>query len=832
MINNEYLKTANDFALKVSKAKINSGFQLADIYDFYNMRNEPIYSKYRLENKTTGEKIIRSICKIGGEFECREPDFNNVYPEGCGKKPLYHLPEILAQPDEVVVVVEGEKKCAKLAELGVLSTTSGSATSANGIDWSPLTGRTVRIWRDNDDAGLKYQNSVINILQKINCNVSCVDVEQLHLPEKTDVVDWLKARNDASLTTTKSDILALEHIPLVEVSSGVVTKVANDNVKTYTVFNNTFQLISSGETRGVYFVSHDGSLTWLSSPIEIVAETSDKDSSSWGKLLEWIDPRNIKHSWSMPMKLLAEYGADIRRELLDQGVSLNDTRFAREKFMAYLQVNVDKHALCVNRTGWFENSYVLPNAVYGNSDQLIVFQNTSNFEPAFSQSGTLDEWKQHIAMPSSGNSRLAFSLSLAFAGAMLDLVGEESGGFHLRGSSSIGKSTALELASSVFGKPSTYKRQWRATSNGLEGVAVQYNDGLLVLDEISQCNPKDIGNAIYMLSNQQGKIRANQNGSAKKSASWRLIVLSSGEESLASIMNQCGDKPKAGQENRLADIPADAGKSLGMFEYLHDVQNANEFANQLKKASEKYYGTAGIAWLEYLANDRISITKQAHDYIDHFMASYVPKQSDGLIQRVAKRFALVAATGELATNAGLTGWDSGEATQAAARCFDDWMVNVGGIGNFEERMVLKQIRSFIQANETSRFQRYIVSSSDNPLCVDSKTHNRIGYLKIYTDESKEYQIHPEQFRNEVCKGLDHKLVIRILKKNGWLMCNSDKDASKTVRIPNLKTSTRMYVLNELLWSWDEETGSHDDAFELIKKLEPWVKPSVKRQLQV
>jgi uncharacterized protein (DUF927 family) len=43
------------------------------------------------------------------------------------------------------------------------------------------------------------------------------------------------------------------------------------------------------------------------------------------------------------------------------------------------------------------------------------------------------------------------AISAAFAGPLLNLIDAESGGFHLRGASSIGKTTALVLAGSVWG---------------------------------------------------------------------------------------------------------------------------------------------------------------------------------------------------------------------------------------------------------------------------------------------------------------------------------------------------------------------------------------------
>lgn len=59
-------------------------------------------------------------------------------------------------------------------------------------------------------------------------------------------------------------------------------------------------------------------------------------------------------------------------------------------------------------------------------------------------------------MPSAlcvGNHRLTFVVSVAFAGPMLNMLGHESGGFHLYGDSSGGKTTHLQVAASIYGGP-------------------------------------------------------------------------------------------------------------------------------------------------------------------------------------------------------------------------------------------------------------------------------------------------------------------------------------------------------------------------------------------
>ena len=127
----------------------------------------------------------------------------------------------------------------------------------------------------------------------------------------------------------------------------------------------------------------------------------------------------------------------------------------------------------------------------------MVFQNTNAIEPALSTKGSVEEWRDSIGRLVSGNSRLVFVISTALAPTLAKLVGEDSGGFHFRGASSSGKSTALKVAASVWGNPQSYCRLWRSTANGLEGLVALHNDGLLILDELSQMDSREAGGGLF-----------------------------------------------------------------------------------------------------------------------------------------------------------------------------------------------------------------------------------------------------------------------------------------------------------------------------------------------
>lgn len=501
--------------------------------------------------------------------------------------------------------------------------------------------------------------------------------------------------------------------------------------------------------------------TLVCGPLHVVAQTRDSASNSWGRLLRWYDEDGVMHQWAMPMSLLEGDSSDVRRELAHQGLKIAPGKRVRELLDSYLKNQcASDRVRCVDRLGWYGDVYVTSGEVVGQADDIVVFQNTSALTPALSVAGTLTQWRDSVSRLASGNDRLMFALSVAFAGPLAGVAGEDSGGFHLRGASSSGKSTALRAAASVWGKPETYMRLWRATTNGLEGMAALHNDGVLILDELGQMDGKEVGHAAYMLANGQGKARASRTGAARQAAHWRLMLLSSGEVSLAALMAEAGKRANAGQEIRLADIEADAGAGMGLFNTLHGYDKPGGLAQAIKYAADLHYGAVGMEWLRRMVADRASLPDLLSSGIRQFLAEVASNDAGGQVGRVARRFALVAMAGELATHYGLTGWPEGQATGAAKTCFISWLDCFGGAGNREERALLSQVRAFFEAHGASRFDD--LSDTGSP-----RIPNRAGFVRGNVGK-REFLVLAETFRTEVCKGFDSRLAARILVAAGWI----------------------------------------------------------------
>src|SRR5471032_666570 len=552
---------------------------------------------------------------------------------------------------------------------------------------------------------------------------------------------------------------------------------------------------------------------WICSELHITAESRGDANEDWGYLLEFKDGDGNPKRWAMPASMLAGDGTQYRATLLSMGLRIGSGTAAKNHLSVYIQTQrTDARVRCTDRIGWHDSVYVLPDRTIGENDERVIFQAAGGVVSQFKQRGTLDDWRAEMSAHCRGNSRMLFCVSAAFAAPLLHLAHVPSGGFHIWGDSSSGKSSAFKVAGSVYGGKD-YPRNWRMTDNALETVATQHSDALLLLDEIAQVDPKVVGDTVYMLANEAGKGRATQTATARKVATWRVLFLSDGEISLANHMEQAGKGTKAGHDVRMAHIAADAGRGLGVYETLNGFASGAALSDHLVRNAHQHYGTAGMAFFEYAVQQAAALSDDLPSGVAELAREICPVGSHGQVARVATRFALVGMAGELATTAGITGWDAGEAIGAASTCFAAWMEGRGGAGNVEHVSILRQVSGFFQAHGEARFVWWHRATDDHK----PNTINRAGFKRLLTkdgtainsnaDHHKAYgdRVHPaeaeearqeyfvlsEVFRDEICKGFNPKTVTRLLIERGLLATDSDGSPTRKERLPGIGPS-RVY----------------------------------------
>ena len=538
------------------------------------------------------------------------------------------------------------------------------------------------------------------------------------------------------------------------------------------------------------------------SEINILARTRSAEGEDHGKLLEIVDCDELRHLWAMPSALLAASGETVKSELLRLGFETVPGAGGkwRDWVIEYLLTSrPEDRARCVQKIGWHGSSYVFPNETIGADAgaERVILQTAGPLDHAFHVAGSLGDWQREVASPALGNSRLIMVIASAFAAPMLALTGEEGGGFHLRGGSSMGKSTALYAAGSVWGGGSTggYVKNWRTTDNALESVAGLHNDALLCLDELSQVEPKAAGAAAYMLANGKGKARAGKEGQARRALDWRLVFLSTGEIALADKIREGGGQIAAGMEVRVIDLRADAGAGLGLFEDLHGSPDAASFAQAMRTAAGRYYGSAARAFLRHVAPDLHQTRTELGRLRRVFIDEALPAGADGQVRRVADRFALVAAAGDIASAHGVTGWPAWTCHEAALRCFNDWLNERGGAGSGEETQARRALLEAIEAHGRSRFQVWHVNA-DRAVIT-----NRMGFVRTHAEgdevlDSHQYFVFPAALK-EILKGLDVKAAVKSLLGNGIVAHAQGPQwvPNKVFHVPNGGGKHRLYQID-------------------------------------
>jgi len=755
-------------------------------------------------------KLMQKVCRWllpDGKKEDRPLTYRKFKDGTCrwiwkgldAPRPLYGLDRLANKPDAPVIICEGEKATDAATIIFpdyVAVTSPNGSNSPQKADWTPLAGRNVIIWPDHDSTGRQYAQNVLRLARQAGVNSVRIVTVPDDFPNKWDLAENLPAGIEQSDLRRYLDQATL----MLETKSLRDFELKKDGV---------YKLKIIEDKKGEDYRSE-----WVKicSPLEVLAVTSNDESEDWGRLIKVQNRDGVKHIRAIPMELLAApEGKELRSYLFNLGLELaSPDKFTRDALYEYIcKAEPYKRALCVARVGWHDNVFVLPDVAIGNAEKYVVLQTATSFDHNYKQRGTLESWQDHVSRYAVGNSRLALAISAAFAAPLLRLVHAESGGIHFRGRSSIGKSTILHAAGSVWGGNKNnslgYLQQWRATDNGLEGVAVAHCDTLLCLDELSQVDSRVAGQVAYMLANGTGKSRAKKTGEWRKPVSWRSLFLSNGEISLADKIAEDGKSRKisAGQEVRVIDLSADAGAGYGLYEELHGFENAAALSDHLKKAASEHYGHAGRAFLKEIVSDIESLRCFVLQCMENFVAKKCPKDADGQVRRIAGRFGLIAAGGELAIERGILPWPKGESFHAAAVCFESYLDARGGIEPTEVRDVLAQVRLFIEQHGESRFSPWGMMGEEK----DRPVVNRAGFKKPDGQNGLEYYITPEVWKTEVCAGLDSGLVARTLADRRMLRTRTNGKLQNMARLPGYGKSVPCYILTHVLF----EGGESEDA---------------------
>lgn len=278
----------------------------------------------------------------------------------------------------------------------------------------------------------------------------------------------------------------------------------------------------------------------------------------------------------------------------------------------------------------------------------------------------------------------------------------------------------------------------------------------------------------------------------KQQRTWRTLVLSTGEISVRQKIEEEGNKVRAGQLVRLADVPVNDN----IIQDTHGMDPA-AFVLQLKRACGQHYGTAGPAFIKALI-ERFHHFHPLAAHVKHALAEAearltVPRM-EAEQRRTLRRFALIEVAGKLAVELGILPFTKQEIEDAVNEVVRAWLAE--GVSMPDRIRGVMAVQAFIQRNQ-HRFR---------PTHADTiKAYELAGYTEKLLQGGCLYMFLPEIFA-EACGGHNPKDVAREIQKLGFLHANEkDRYLYKcTVMVNGESKRPRFYAVSDDLLEFDAE----------------------------
>jgi len=738
-------------------------------------------------------------------------------------RPVYNLPEILARPDATVVVVEGEK-AAEAARIllpdFVVTTSANGAKSPRKTDWSPLRGRNILFWPDNDEPGINYVRTIASL---ITGNFHSLSFQDQHLerfpegggmvvpggaPEGYDAADLLQEG-----VTPEEFGQLLPELMQEGVLGGELTRrrghrsvqvpAPEDWTPNAPVGSLEYQLNMKLRADGVtdYFyedrklmaikIDDDGIRTpfYVSSLFYVDGHLQNQQDDNYSHILHILNPRGGFSEYILPASALFDR-SDLRQNLARYGMRFNLE--GRTELINFIQDYPCQNIyLLVDTIGWAPDrrSFLLPSEIItstgeedGEQKRPYIPTSAQNLVQGFRTSGTLEGWQEYVAKPCDGNKLLEMTLYIALLPPLLEPFDLPNMGIHFFGETSKGKSTALKVGASVWGNPKQLVNSWRATDNGLESVAYCRKDALMILDEVNQGTPKAVSDIIYMGGNGVGKIRGSRDGLPRPIKEWRLAYLSSGETSIADFLGSDGKRELGGQAVRMLDFSIEAGRNMGIVEELGAFSSASALVRHLNSASRQYFGTASVAFLRQLLaqGSYDDLGRELEAFRSAFLADCLPGEASPQVGRIVEQLANVAFAGELAIRYQVIPFSEGRAKETMVILTRRYLDQRGGLEGSDVLGTIESIRRQISANRFASFQQVDQRGGRNSFIGSLPPRTFWGYALVQDEESvpNEFMVPVAIFKDVFCHGVNHRDVLRVMYEKGYVESTQAKPLGK------------------------------------------------------
>lgn len=286
-------------------------------------------------------------------------------------------------------------------------------------------------------------------------------------------------------------------------------------------------------------------------------------------------------------------------------------------------------------------------------------------QPKFGVRGTLESWREAFVPLLDAQHLLTSLVCLGFTAPLLQpfgtLIGlEENPGLELVGPSSVGKTTAMRVISSIWGglpgRSGAFAETWQMTDVAIGTLMRMHSDSVLILDEAAHAgvrvNDRNAtqSRAVMSLAAGAGRHRHQQPASGRD---W-LTIFSTSNSPLASPGGRF-DRLNLAVNVRLVSVDL-SGRRHGILDPDHD-QPAGDLIQQFNAAAAENFGTAGRTFIQRLveerARDPAALQARIVAWVEEFKNNVSFTELRAAEQRIGLFFALGYAAACLARRWGI-----------------------------------------------------------------------------------------------------------------------------------------------------------------------------------
>ena len=498
---------------------------------------------------------------------------------------------------------------------------------------------------------------------------------------------------------------------------------------------------------------------------------------------------------------------EVHRKLLDDGADVtNDRKGFCGHFKKALEAAKPAAFSLSQRIGWHHDGmFVTRDRTYRADKKVQPVRHRDRIvrgkPKAFSEANFQRLQNQLLAF-ASWSPYAAFSIAAGFTGPLLGLLDEREGAlFYFGGKTGTGKTSLLLMAQALKG-PADHRNllTFDVTEARMQENASDSNDMTMVVDELGRTKG-DLAAVVkrlaYGMAGGQGRQRSKAAAIQQAyggDVTWRTILLASGELDIDAFSSR---QQQQGQLVRLIQVAMPQTLKETLFANAgFDDAEAPQHLQALQQAAQTHDGYAMHKFLSWLVKHRQRAIKEANAIRHRFLKNC--GATGQVEQRIAQKFALVAAAGHLAGLAKVMPWDSDAVVKAVRQVYDQ-RESVAGQRVPADDAALRHAMQSLVAKATS--QRLFPRVSSHGAIAANQQETAVGFRRKVNGKEIVYIA-----KNHVKAVLDVTSVEPVLdklKKHGVLLTDKNRNSSyhSQVRVRGFVAGQERISVVAMQWSY-------------------------------